>query len=81
MNYKMEALKIIQITKIQNASTGNKSFWTIRYFGRTKWKKVNLSTLIQPCEVVSTCAKSSSVDGHLVINVVHVNYYFDHQRS
>ena len=33
-------------------------------------EKVNLATLIQPCKVVSACAKRSSVDGHLVKNVL-----------
>ena len=33
-------------------------------------EKVNLATLIQPCKVVSTCAKRSSFDGHMVINVL-----------
>ena len=33
-------------------------------------KKVNLATLIQPCKLVSTCAKRNSVDGHMVINVL-----------
>ena len=42
----------------------NKIFW------QDKMEKVNLSTLIQPCKVVSTCAKPNSVDGHLVINVL-----------
>ena len=36
----MEALKIIQITKIQNASTGNKSVWTIKYFAKKNGKKL-----------------------------------------
>ena len=42
----------------------NKIFW------QDKIEKVNLATLIQPCKVVSTCAKRSSVDGHLVKNVL-----------